>query len=781
MGAVPGVHDGRPDRVGDRPPLRDRPGRCPIPARGVHRFGQSGGAIPGSPLDLHLPTLVAAALFLASPLMIFRCWFDAYSLPPWGLLATLAGAAAATGFAWCLLSLQHQAAVPGAKIVDKLRARSVRLQRFVRHRRSFLGITPLFLHEQAIAAVAFSLYAIAYIALGILDAPTPPPADVVSSGIGARALVAIAAVILLALAVAAYVVRRQLHQHWLPLSLGLLTAVTLAASYLLVCFVSQHYPGPFTAPVLVYILVIVTLFGMALPAIAFYLDRHVIPMDVALVVAVAAGWLWCRFDHYGILLSKSDASPAIQQPATPGEALGKRFGWDKPGAGKTDVVIVAANGGGILAGAWTAQALAGIESFDPEKNWFRQHVALISSVSGGSMGTMFYLDHFADRPAGGVAGDADKPSLEAVGWGMAYLDLPHVILGPLFDPVGGRFWDRGWQLEHSWAERLRTPPTKPPTLRSWAGETAEGHLPTVIFNSTILETGAPFLFATVLRPAVAPAIEGNAFREPVPPEECRVFLNRFSDYDISIPTAVRMSASFPYVSPIVTLRDPAAEKAIHFGDGGDVENTGVMSALQWLESLPESSLAHIRRMLLVRVQNPESPPSHAHRTANGLFNETLGPVGILSTARGYLEEDLPRAYRVEIARRLSERQPSITLTDAPFRLFTRGPLSWRFSTKEARQVQHGFDVYREARRYLQKYPPGSEKLDESYLTRAANGLYDEKIPDSDDRVLKDWLDGQNEALIEQGVKQVKLDDAERERIRAALRSVWAVMQFEVGK
>jgi len=57
--------------------------------------------------------------------------------------------------------------------------------------------------------------------------------------------------------------------------------------------------------------------------------------------------------------------------------------------GKRTLVVVTAAGGGIQASAWTAQVLTGLH--ERYKNTFTQSIGVISAVSGGSVGVMFFL------------------------------------------------------------------------------------------------------------------------------------------------------------------------------------------------------------------------------------------------------------------------------------------------------------------------------------------------------------------------------------------------------
>ena len=126
------------------------------------------------------------------------------------------------------------------------------------------------------------------------------------------------------------------------------------------------------------------------------------------------------------------------------------------------LIIVTATGGGLHASAWTAAVLARLEAtFDQSSpGSFHRSLLLASTVSGGSVGLFSYLREIQpgsvpDFTRMQIA--AQCSSLEAVGWGFAYYDLPKafVPLLPYFIPPSSGdgdldksplFKDRTWSL-----------------------------------------------------------------------------------------------------------------------------------------------------------------------------------------------------------------------------------------------------------------------------------------------------------------------------------------------
>src|SRR5262249_48371205 len=154
------------------------------------------------------------------------------------------------------------------------------------------------------------------------------------------------------------------------------------------------------------------------------------------------------------------------------------------------LVVITAPGGGIHAAAWTAQVLTGLHYRYGDD--YARSLFLISAVSGGSVGTMYYAANFnvlrdptlqdAEHDAElrqncrSIVEHAGGRGWEAVGWGLVFQDLPGAL--PLVHISG----NRGTTLDECWQARLDIPGQKNPLgrfLGDWRQPTAEGKLPIV--------------------------------------------------------------------------------------------------------------------------------------------------------------------------------------------------------------------------------------------------------------------------------------------------------------
>src|SRR5262249_21649937 len=132
------------------------------------------------------------------------------------------------------------------------------------------------------------------------------------------------------------------------------------------------------------------------------------------------------------------------------------------------------------------------------ENRFTSSLLLVSSVSGGSLGSMYLVGsyakdgHIPDEALENVRRDSAKTSLSAVGWGLLYPDFARTIplLGWALDlRFHGRI-DRGWALENQWLQHWEGRARESaPTIGQWIDDVNEGKRPAAIFNGTAAENG----------------------------------------------------------------------------------------------------------------------------------------------------------------------------------------------------------------------------------------------------------------------------------------------------
>ena len=507
---------------------------------------------------------------------------------------------------------------------------------------------------------------------------------------------------------------------WLLATLAIYIAIGLAM-YLLAY---RTHVVPFSlVPALCYLLLLAMLLCWGLSSLAFFFDRFRIPVLIPLV---------------GLLLIASVLGPDYSYPTvseTTDAGAGETEAQSKLEPSSDTMIVVAANGGGIQASAWTARVLTGLEEdcqSDPACDQdFGQSIRLISSVSGGSLGTMYFLNEYDEdgtlpeneKVLEDVVARAEGSSLDYIAWGLLYPDLVHTVdplpwplpWKPLLGPFG---LDRGQTLDRAW---LRTDMEKWPNrkrieqgLSQWQADAKAGIRPGVIFNTTIVETGQRLPLSTVPLPEDSPG--GIRYKE--------LFEDIQPGQTIPIVTAARLSASFPYVSPAARAAVESKAKSPqenepyenHLVDGGYYDNYGMSSLVEWLDWKLEDDHT-IKKVIVIQIiSSPEVKQSHSACLEE---NETESDNSITHLLEGLQERPLfqmiapaKTAFNVRGAGQSTHSEVELQLLmdkyehghdlkilRIPFRFAGKEPpLSWHLTRKDKREIQCAWNNSMDARK-----------------------------------------------------------------------------------
>lgn len=393
--------------------------------------------------------------------------------------------------------------------------------------------------------------------------------------------------------------------------------------------------------------------------LAFLCDRFRVPVLLALAIPLLATARWFDTDFYF-----AAAKASRVEPLTPLELMA---------ASPYDTaVIVSAQGGGIQAAAWTAEVLARLdEALGGE---FAPRVRLISSVSGGSLGAMYFSAGYHGGKVSGheaIVRAARASSLEEIAFGLVYRDLPRMFL-PF---ASSRLADRGAAAERAWSAQDGAP-AESVMLARWREETRRGQRPANIFNAMAAETGQRCLLSTV-------DLGRSSGR--------REFAEMYPGLDVRPVTAVRLSASFPYVTPAARVAAEVHEP-YHFVDGGYFDNYGVLSAVDVLLA-GTAEAGPVKRILLIDIAAAQEP-SAALKT-RGWFYQVLAPPEAFLAMRNTAQ--VSRNYDdVRMARIILEGR-GLEFHQVSFRFPSEeAPLSWHLTQAEKEAIDEAWTHQKQA-------------------------------------------------------------------------------------
>lgn len=390
------------------------------------------------------------------------------------------------------------------------------------------------------------------------------------------------------------------------------------------------------------------------------------------------------------------------------------------------LVIIATSGGAYKAAYWTALALDHIAERSPE---LLSDIRLLTGASGG----MVAAAYFAQR--GGAAGacsladwlthdsyvaqwPADARPLSCEGQGACgcaevatRLENPNYVARDSLSPVLQQlvqhdlwtvFWpapahvDRGRVLERQWESLDGL------TFGDAIASESAGIRPSLIFSPMVVETGQPLWISNLalgqLR-AGAPNLALELF-ELFPDARDRLRLS----------TAVRMSATFPYVSPTGVLPTEPSRGVV---DAGYYDNFGMVAANAFLQApaIQNWLLANTTGVVVLQLRafndtqntdEDEESNSALERALYGLVSPIAGAASarnVAMRARNDREFDLVR-------RLYAQRDPDFLFETIELTSDAETSLNWYITPQEVESL----------RRSLSKLDGAFERLD-SYWRR----------------------------------------------------------------
>jgi len=216
-------------------------------------------------------------------------------------------------------------------------------------------------------------------------------------------------------------------------------------------------------------------------------------------------------------------------------------------------------------------------------------------------------------------------------------------------------------------------------MKQWREDVRHGLRPAVIFNGTASESGDRFLIAST------DASFAGAQR----------FFELFPARDIDVPTAARLSATFPYVSPLARASAGSVESGYHVGDGGYYDNSGLLSTVDWLNEANDASNAlqgHQVLLILIDARpGPEKPGS-----SWSWQKQLIGPIKTLLNVRSSSQQvresiELKMAVKYLTSQNSNSKEAAqFTVTPEPFLFWSPTdpdpPLSWHLTEAQKKEI-----------------------------------------------------------------------------------------------
>ncbi len=393
------------------------------------------------------------------------------------------------------------------------------------------------------------------------------------------------------------------------------------------------------------VMLIFSFFSMVIGAITYWLREWAIPVMVMLLiganVVVSNGWVDNHYKAFGLNYSVAPAEYSLKTLSTITadqnfsadrekglEILGK---WHKKQENtKPKLIVLSLSGGGQRAALWSFNALSKIDSMLGGQ--LMRHTVLITGASGGLVGGALYRELFLRYGSNVNAKVAEtyyeklsRDLLNPIIFSIAVGDNIYALSS--FDYAGRTYrQDRGYAFEQKLLSNVDFVLDK--KLSDYAEPESNAEIPMLLINPTIVNDGR------------------KLYLSPVPVSymcKSSIFASRANDYkirgiefnrmfakqgakDLRFVTALRMSATFPYITPNIHLPSIPSMEII---DAGMSDNFGISDASRFLHVFKDFIEEHTSGVILVSIRDSQKQREVLQRKGQSLLGRVFTPIGSL--------------------------------------------------------------------------------------------------------------------------------------------------------
>ena len=302
---------------------------------------------------------------------------------------------------------------------------------------------------------------------------------------------------------------------------------------------------------------------------------------------------------------------------------------------KPSMVILCASGGGLRAALWTYRVLSvaeeEVKNLYPgtmDKPLFEQ-TQVITGASGGLIGAAYYRELFLKGQLPEEA-SMHSPYLSNIGRDLLNpVIFTMVVNNVLVPPQYFRYHDRRYVKDRGYAFEkqlsINTQGIMDKSIADYALPEYRAQIPMMILSPTIINDGRKLYIGAQPLSYLNRAAPGDAY---IPNEKIKGvdFQELFANHnaqDLYFPTALRMSASFPYIAPSISL---PSDPAIEIMDAGVADNFGISDGLRFLYVFRDWISQNTRQVVILSIRDTNKNPRLTGPLSKAIADRLFTPI-----------------------------------------------------------------------------------------------------------------------------------------------------------
>lgn len=371
---------------------------------------------------------------------------------------------------------------------------------------------------------------------------------------------------------------------------------------------------------------------------------------------------------------------------------------------KPKMVFVCSSGGGQRSAYWTLNTLQQLDKTSQGKIF--THTMMYTGASGGLIGAAYYrelkLQHLRNKLNDPYhhqyLDNIGKDLLNPMVFSLVVSDM--FLRSQKFEYKGFEYYKgRGYAFEQKFNENTKGILNK--SIIDYQEDEYNSNIPLLLFSPTIINDGRKLFISPQPISYMNVVFDDEAFQRTSRVkgvEFRRFFKNQHAD-SLGYLSALRMSATFPYVTPNVHL---PSNPEMEIMDAGLSDNYGVSDAVRFIHTFHDWIDQNTSGVIIISIRDSDKNPEIEASRKSSIWNKLFNPIGSLYSNWDFMQ-DFTNDNVVELlASEMStpvkfinfEYVPNLDMIEeleiSDKEEKGRASLSWHLTAKEKKNIEQSF-------------------------------------------------------------------------------------------
>ncbi len=368
---------------------------------------------------------------------------------------------------------------------------------------------------------------------------------------------------------------------------------------------------------------------------------------------------------------------------------------------KPKMVILCVSGGGQRAALWTLRVLQQADSLSGGK--LMKHTMLITGASGGLIGASYFRELMLRQSTGEVDNIYDPIYLDHISNDNLNPIIFSILVSDLF--VNFQYFryaghsylkDRGFAFEEQLNQNTQFVLDK--KLIEYRDPEQLSQIPMLLIAPTIINDGRKLFISPqhISYMNTANIYNKRFLNQKIKGVEFLRFFNHQGAENLRFLSALRMGATFPYITPNITL---PSEPPVEIMDAGLSDNFGVSDGIRFAYVFKDWISQHTSGLLMLSIRDSEKDPDIEQKEYASLLTQLFTPIKSLYANWDNIQ-DIKNDNQLEYAQSWMEGNldrmdfeyyPYIMEPDSTSGnlKLERASLNWRLTAREKKHILEG--------------------------------------------------------------------------------------------